>query len=61
MPSFKKLVPVSHILFGTDYPLGGGSAAQVAKGLADNGGFSESELRAINRDNALELLPRLKA
>src|SRR6266700_6004378 len=61
LPSFKKLVPVSHILFGTDYPLGGGSAAQVAKGLADNGGFTESELRAINRDNALELLPRLKA
>ena len=61
LPSFKKLVPVSHILFGTDYPLGGGSAAQVAKGLADNGGFSESEIRAINRANALELLPRLKA
>jgi predicted TIM-barrel fold metal-dependent hydrolase len=61
LPSFKKLVPVSHILFGTDYPLGGGSAAQVAKGLADNGGFTESEMRAIDRDNALELLPRLKA
>jgi len=61
MPSFKKLVPVSHILFGTDYPLGGGSAAQVAKGLADNGGFSESEMQAINRDNAVQLLPRLKA
>jgi hypothetical protein len=27
----------------------------------DNGGFSESELRGIDRDNALELLPRLKA
>ena len=61
LPSFKKLVPVSHILFGTDYPLGGGSAAQVAKGLADNGGFTEGEIQAINRDNALELLPRLKA
>src|SRR5690349_4428563 len=61
LPSFKKLVPVSHILFGTDYPLGGGSAAQVAKGLADNGGFSESEMQAINRDNAVQLLPRLKA
>lgn len=61
MPSFKKLVPVSHILFGTDYPLGGGSAAQVAKGVVDNGGFTETELRAIDRDNALQLLPRLKA
>jgi predicted TIM-barrel fold metal-dependent hydrolase len=60
LPSFKKLVPTSHILFGTDFPLGGGSAAAVSKGLIDNGGFSESELRAIDRENALELLPRLK-
>jgi predicted TIM-barrel fold metal-dependent hydrolase len=60
MPSFKKMVPPSHILFGTDYPLGGGTAAIVAKGLADNGGFSSSEMRAIDRDNALELLPRLR-
>ena len=61
LPSFKKLVPVSHIVFGTDYPLGNGSAAVVAKGLLDNGGFSASELRAIDRDNALALLPRIKA
>lgn len=60
LPSFKKLVPVSHILFGTDFPLGGGSAAIVAKGLIENGGFSPAELRAIDRDNALSLLPRLK-
>src|SRR4030095_1392882 len=59
MPSFKKMVPVSHILFGTDFPLGGGSAATVAKGLADNGGFTPAELRAIERDNALALLPNL--
>jgi len=26
----------------------------------DNGGFTAAELRAIDRDNALELLPRLK-
>lgn len=60
LPSFKKLVPASHILFGTDFPLGGGSGQAVSKGLIDNGGFSESELRGIDRDNALELLPRLK-
>jgi len=60
LPSFKKLVPVSHIVFGTDYPLGNGAAAVVAKGLVDNGGFSASELRAIDRDNALTLLPRIK-
>ncbi|HEV2201016.1 MAG TPA: amidohydrolase family protein [Bryobacteraceae bacterium] len=60
LPSFKKMVPVSHILFGTDYPLGGGSGALVAKGLIENGGFSEAELRAIDRDNAMALLPALK-
>ena len=31
MPSFKSLVPASHILFGTDYPLGGGSAERVCQ------------------------------
>jgi predicted TIM-barrel fold metal-dependent hydrolase len=60
LPSFKKLVPTSHILFGTDFPLGGGQVAAVSKGLIDNGGFTESELRAIDRENALGLLPRLK-
>lgn len=60
MPSFKKFVPTDHIVFGTDYPLGGGSAAVVAKGLRDNGGFSDAELRAIERENALGLLPRLR-
>jgi len=60
MPSFRKFVPTSQILFGTDFPLGGGSAAIVAKGLRDNGGFTDAELRAVERDNALRLLPRLK-
>jgi predicted TIM-barrel fold metal-dependent hydrolase len=60
LPSFNKLVPASHILFGTDFPLGGGSMTAVSKGLIENGGFSESELRGIDRENALELLPRLK-
>jgi predicted TIM-barrel fold metal-dependent hydrolase len=60
LPSFKKLVPTSHILFGTDFPLGGGQVTAVSKGLIDNGGFSDSELRAIDHENALELIPRLK-
>src|SRR5215469_110986 len=60
LPSFKKMVPASHILFGTDYPLGGGSAAIVAKGLMENGGFTPTEMKGIDRDNALELLPRLR-
>src|SRR5262245_21146715 len=53
LPSFKKFVPTSQILFGTDFPLGGGAAALVAKGLRDNGGFTEAELRAVERENAL--------
>ena len=59
MPSFKKFVPTSQILFGTDFPLGGGSAAIVAKGLQDNGGFTDAEMQAIDRGNALRLIPRL--
>jgi len=59
MPSFKKFVPNSQILFGTDFPLGGGSAAIVAKGLQDNGGFTAAEMQAIDRGNALRLIPRL--
>jgi 6-methylsalicylate decarboxylase len=61
LASFKKFVPASQILFGTDFPLGGGSAAIVSKGLIADGGFTPAELRAIERDNALRLLPRLRA
>lgn len=39
----------------------GGSAAIVSKGLLDNGGFTQAELRAIDRETALRLLPRLRA
>lgn len=58
LPSFKKLVPVAHILFGTDFPFV--TAETTAQGLRDNGEFSASELRAIERDNARALFPRLK-
>ena len=61
LASYKALAPVSHILFGTDFPLvAPGQTEATAKGLQENGGFSEAELRAIYRDNALELIPRLK-
>jgi len=55
--TFTKVVPNSHILFGTDYPFA--QAGTVAKGLAESG-FTPASLRAIERDNALELFPRLK-
>jgi predicted TIM-barrel fold metal-dependent hydrolase len=52
-----KLVPVGQVLFGTDFP-SGGIMADGVKGLAEYG-LSPGELRAIERDNALRLLPRL--
>ena len=58
LPTLTKVVPISHIVFGTDAPFV--SAAVVGKGLKDNGGFAPADLRAIERDNALALFPRLK-
>lgn len=52
-----KLVPVTQVLFGTDFPSGGNMVDGV-KGLAECG-FGAGELRAIERDNALRLVPRL--
>jgi 6-methylsalicylate decarboxylase len=56
-PTLLKLVPVPHILFGTDFPFA--SAGDVAKGLRD-ADLKASDLRAIERENALQLFPRLK-
>jgi predicted TIM-barrel fold metal-dependent hydrolase len=53
-----KLVPTSQVMFGTDYPYRPGS--EVVEGLTSYG-FSAAELRAIDRDNALRLMPRLKS
>ena len=53
-----KLAPISQILFGTDYPYRTG--AEEADGLAAQQ-FPPADLRAIERDNALRILPRLKA
>src|SRR5262249_35239393 len=52
------IVSVPHVLFGTDVPFR--PAAEAVAGLADYG-FDAADLRAIERDNALALLPRLRA
>ncbi len=51
------MVPVEQVLYGTDYPFRPG--AEVTAGIAAHG-FSAAELRQIERDNALKLLPRLR-
>jgi predicted TIM-barrel fold metal-dependent hydrolase len=58
LASLTKLVPVSQIVFGTDFPYR--TAAEHVKGLTDYG-FSASDLQSIDRDNAVRLLPRLTA
>jgi predicted TIM-barrel fold metal-dependent hydrolase len=57
--SLQKLVTTDKILFGTDFPPGGSSqsVAQAIRGLQM---FNYTELRAVERDNAVRLLPRLK-
>jgi len=56
MAALKTLVPTTQIVFGTDAPFVDG-APQVA-GL-QTAGFTADELRAIERDNATRLVPRL--
>ena len=53
-----KMVPISQVMYGTDFPFRDG--AEVNQGIAD-WGFSDSDLRAIERETALKLMPRVKA
>jgi len=52
------LVATSQILFGSDNPFI--PLAETAEGLKHLG-FSEADLQRIGRDNAIELLPRLRS
>ena len=52
-----KIVTPEQMLFGTDYPYR--TAAEVVGGLAAEG-FAARDLQAIERENALRLLPGLK-
>ena len=56
--SLQKLVSTDKILFGTDFP--GGTSEGVAQGLRELKMFSESDRRAIERDNAARLISRLE-
>ena len=58
MAALKKLVSASQIVFGTDFPFG--KSANIADGLKECGVFSADELRGIDRENALRILPKFK-
>jgi len=60
LDGFTKLIPNAHILFGSDYLGNAGSAGNVVRGLESYTGFTPVQLRAVERDNALALFPRLK-
>jgi predicted TIM-barrel fold metal-dependent hydrolase len=57
MLALKKVIPVSHIVFGTDFPWR--TAAETVKGLHDNRVFTSHELQAIDSTNVMSLLPHL--
>jgi 6-methylsalicylate decarboxylase len=58
MAALRLMAPLSHILFGTDYPF-----VKVAEGVAhlNEDDISDADRAAIDRGNAVALLPRLRA
>jgi predicted TIM-barrel fold metal-dependent hydrolase len=58
MAGLLKMVPPSQIVFGTDFPYV--PTATQAEALGKNG-LSSDALAAIQRDNAIRLIPRLSA
>ena len=57
LDALMRIVPVSQVLYGTDFPFRDG--AEENAGLAGYN-FSAADRIAIDRDNALRLMPRLK-
>ena len=58
LEGFTRLIPNSHIFFGSDYLGNAGSAGNVIRGLDAYTGFTPQQRQAIYRDNALKLFPR---
>lgn len=59
MQGLKMLVGVSQIVFGSDFPFGNPPVVSIARGL-QTCGLSATELRGIDRENALKFLPRFR-
>src|SRR2546428_3256730 len=55
--SLKMLVGASQIVFGTDYPFG--NSANIASAL-QKVGLTPEELRGVDRENALRMLPKYR-
>jgi predicted TIM-barrel fold metal-dependent hydrolase len=58
MAALKAVAPVSQMLFGTDWPHL--TTEEHVTGLKNCGVFDAAELKAIDRDNALRLMPTLR-
>jgi predicted TIM-barrel fold metal-dependent hydrolase len=58
LAALTRLIPISQLLWGTDFPYRRGEEYVQ---LLGEFGFSAEDLRRIDRDNALALLPRLRA
>jgi predicted TIM-barrel fold metal-dependent hydrolase len=59
MSALAAIIPVSQILFGTDFPYR--TSIDHVRGLRESGVFTEAQIMEIERGNALKLLPRLGA
>jgi 6-methylsalicylate decarboxylase len=57
--ALRKVVPVSQILFGTDYWYR--TAEETGRGLVTSKVFNAAELKMINRGNAERLMPKFKS
>jgi predicted TIM-barrel fold metal-dependent hydrolase len=57
MSALAAIIPPSQIVFGTDFPYRTG--IDHVKGLREAGVFTDDQIAAIERGNALKLLPRL--
>src|SRR5262249_32763108 len=57
LAALTQLAPMSQILYGTDFPFRNGAEENAGLGAH---GFSAADMRAINWENAMRLLPRLK-
>jgi predicted TIM-barrel fold metal-dependent hydrolase len=59
MSALSAIIPVSQIVFGTDFPYRTG--IDHVRGLRDSGVLTDAQLMDIERGNALKLLPRLSS